>query len=208
MEAGTTGEESRLSEPPREAGTSEEKEPDYTSDSEDERAMKMYKAMMQYMKPSVEKWARFGDAEARSNFFGLRYSIENWVSHYALRDIDKSERLSADEKQSIIVALDGYCVQETWDYIVERLPDRMRRLIADLFAEACISKHIVQEVLTNPFFYFEGEEGEGTAGPVDKRTPTQFGTHLYHLYKRFLAGTYFLPPPSTMKSHENPNFTI
>lgn len=142
-------------------------------------------------KCSLGSRARNTDTDATKAFSGLEVWINNWTGNHCCLGVETFQGLSTDEKQSIVAALDGYCVQESLDSIIERLSDKARLLLPRLLAEAWIWKSIFQTMLVHPFVYFEGEEevdGENTAGAVDGITPTLFGTYLNSLYKRFVRG--------------------
>ena len=103
--------------------------------------------------------------------------------------------LSESEKQSIIAALDGWCPQESWDYLLEQFSaDKyICSRLPSLLAEALLHKHICDYHFTNPFWYF---------GCSNERKPTQtddfhahdspfrntFGTQMYNLWQGLLQG--------------------
>ncbi|EBA27445.1 uncharacterized protein AFUA_5G06905 [Aspergillus fumigatus Af293] len=109
-----------------------------------------------------------------------------WAVDYAIGDIKTVDaRLSANEKQSIIAALDGYCKQEDWEPLIQRFPADARKKVLQLFAQTLWTKHLFEDVFLKPFLYFdfyEQEEMTSTAGKPDISLPTKL-QNMYHMFR-------------------------
>ncbi|KAL2866205.1 uncharacterized protein BJX67DRAFT_382020 [Aspergillus lucknowensis] len=74
----------------------------------------------------------------------------------------RSAPLSDKKKKQIIAALKGYCVQEDYDYLVERFMMVVDTNIPALFATMYIVKHMTEKLCTNPLWYLRPSGQEGT----------------------------------------------
>lgn len=105
------------------------------------------------------------------------------------------KQLSESEKRSIITALDGWCPQESWDYLLEHFSANkdICSQLPSLLAEALLQKHICEYHFTNPFWYF-GCSNESKPARTDDfhahDAPfwNTFGTQMYNLWQSFLQG--------------------
>ena len=118
--------------------------------------------------------------------------IESFILTYGY---GSGKQLSESEKRSIITALDGWCPQESWDYLLDHFSadkDICSRL-PSLLAGALLYKHICEYHFTNPFWYF-GCSNESKPARTDDfhahDAPfwNTFGTQMYNLWQSFLQG--------------------
>ncbi|OXV11198.1 hypothetical protein Egran_01040 [Elaphomyces granulatus] len=124
----------------------------------------------------------------------LDVRINSWTGEHVIKDINTvNSRLSASEKQTIIASLDGYCKQEDWESLIKRFSTGVREVIPQLFAHAIWTKHLFEDILMKPFYYFdsydqeeEEKEEDNMASPADKPDGSfSFPTQLQKMYEMF-----------------------
>ncbi|GKZ17735.1 hypothetical protein AbraIFM66951_010859 [Aspergillus brasiliensis] len=105
----------------------------------------------------------------------LDWKVLQWVMEWVKEDVGM---VPDEHMNSIISALEGWCVQDDWTVLQGLLPPR--RSLADHFAEALIHKAIMENVLSNSFQYLDGK-----TGPTDQGEDDCFASKLQYLYERF-----------------------
>lgn len=112
----------------------------------------------------------------------IRYTatqFSGWAADFAIGTKElEEEGMSKEDKQRIITSLKGFCVQEDFDSIVERLPETISSRIPSFFVQMFLMKDVFRRFFDNPFYYLQVE-------PVDGQGEMPIGAHLYALYKKF-----------------------
>ncbi|PWY67964.1 hypothetical protein BO94DRAFT_611734, partial [Aspergillus sclerotioniger CBS 115572] len=103
-----------------------------------------------------------------------------WSINHARRE---PQDLSQEQKASLIASLDGYCVQEDFDFIYSRLPERLQAHFLPNMVAIYLFKDCVEKFFTNPFWYTVPRPGMKKAD-LEK---AGFGTQVYNIYKNILA---------------------
>ncbi|PYH39982.1 uncharacterized protein BO87DRAFT_411889 [Aspergillus neoniger CBS 115656] len=93
----------------------------------------------------------------------------------------------ANEKQTILQSLEGYCVQDLdWDTFIESLPYPICEVVPRALAQTMLVKDIVDKFFENPFWYFEGKpDFDDTEAP--RKSCLSLAEHLQHVYQQFLT---------------------
>jgi hypothetical protein len=138
-----------------------------------------------------EMWSSYRDydEEIKEYCRSLRYNIDIWIREYVIKDINTVDsRLSASEKQTIIASLDGYCKQAEWESLIKRFSAGVREVIPQLFAHTIWTKHLFEDILMKPFYYFDfyGQEDMASTG-ADKPNGS-FPAKLQEMYQMFKPG--------------------
>lgn len=110
----------------------------------------------------------------------FKIMLHPWVATWAATEPEDMERLSKDQRQSIIRSLGLSCVQEDWDVLVSRFPPLIRELVAEVFLEALVMRQIHTQFFENPFWYLDGK-----IATDDQEGDTTFAARLQHLYRKF-----------------------
>jgi hypothetical protein len=147
-----------------------------------------------------ETWSSYYDEEIKEYCKLLRLKIDSWTGEHVIKDINTVDsRLSASEKQTIIASLDGYCKQEDWESLIKRFSAGVREFIPQLFAHAIWTKHLFEDILMKPFYYFdlydqEEDEKDNMASSADKSDGSfSFPTQLQKMYEMFKQGMVLYP---------------
>jgi hypothetical protein len=64
----------------------------------------------------------------------LEEQLRPWAKAYAVADIGSLEHVPAAKKNEMVGQLEGYCVQDDWEVLVQRMPAFIRKRIPVLFA--------------------------------------------------------------------------
>ena len=112
--------------------------------------------------------------------------VHPWVTQFAASEPQGEERLSEEQKKTIISSLKGSCVQEGWDSLMARLPNLTQELILAVFLETLLLKEIYAGIFEAPFWYFDGK-----TNAEDQTGDDRFSERLQYLYERYLKSTWF-----------------
>ena len=132
--------------------------------------------------------------EVRPEFWEMELNIirkhcHEWGIHYGLESKDgKFDNLSKEQKRKLIASLEGYVVQEDFDKIVSRLAPHIRPKTLGILVGILMVKEILDVFFTNPFWYLEWPDGQGSDDSEESGVITPFGAQLNHLYQTFLDG--------------------
>jgi hypothetical protein len=143
---------------------------------------------IQSLDPTKGRWF-FNLGRVAEQWENLQIEINGFVSIY-VGPYGSGKQLSESEKRSIIAALDGWCPQESWDYLLEHFSadKHIRSSLPSLLTEALLHKHICD--------YFVGFSNESKPTQTDDfHAPfwNTFGTQMYNLWQSFLQGSTSFP---------------
>ena len=107
---------------------------------------------IQSLDPTKGRWF-FNLGRVTDQWEDLQMEINGFVSIY-VGQYGSGKQLSESEKRSIIAALDGWCPQESWDYLLEHFSadKRIRSRLPFLLTEALLQKYICDYVPFNQPF--------------------------------------------------------
>jgi hypothetical protein len=105
---------------------------------------------------SVKKgtWEPREDRKVRDEFSKLEERFRYWAKAYAMAEIGDLEYVSTAKKNEIVSHLEGYCIQDDWEVLVQRMPVFIRKRIPVLFAQAMLAKDIFDKMFARPFLPF------------------------------------------------------
>ncbi|RDK42106.1 hypothetical protein M752DRAFT_294079 [Aspergillus phoenicis ATCC 13157] len=140
-----------------------------------------------------------GDLRAfDERFRSLAWRIAVWMKSWVNGDVWTIPR---KDMNTIIAALEGYCVQDDWTVLHGLLPPR--RSLADHFAEALIHKAIMEKVFSSSFQYLDGK-----ASSTDQAEDKSFASKLQYLYERFFNTNPNLATLWKEQTHRLANSTL
>ena len=107
-------------------------------------------------------------------------SLWQWSMNHVQRE---TQDLSQEQKARLISSLDGYCVQEDYDSIYSRLPERAQINFLPTLVALYLFKDCLEKFFSNPFWYIVPRPGMKETD-IEK---AGFGTQVYNLYSNILA---------------------
>lgn len=148
-----------------------------------------------YKRGYYNHWTRVGVHMWEDDMQGFMDEIFNWTMNHGIRVTDgrPDKVLSKEQKRQLILSMDGWVVQESFDSIVSRLPRSPRILLLQYFMQILILKDIWRRFWRNPFWYLEPALAPGSADPDSKNAPgfdavAPFGEDVSRLYQEFQRG--------------------
>ncbi|KAE8164130.1 hypothetical protein BDV40DRAFT_287262 [Aspergillus tamarii] len=99
-------------------------------------------------------WLPYKHDEIHKKLSVIQERLQEWSVEWATLE----KQLSDEEKQKIIAGLEGYCLQDDWNSLVERLPSNISELLPLILSQALVTKDIFENVIEDPFFYLNRNE--------------------------------------------------
>lgn len=109
----------------------------------------------------------------------IEYATRMFAIDFALSGDEDLAHLSKAQKHSIIAALKGYCIQEDWEYLIERFPLAAREHHGEVFVQALLGKAIYETLFERQFWYLDGK-----INADDEEGDPDFGARLQYFYER------------------------
>ncbi|PWY83177.1 hypothetical protein BO94DRAFT_576386 [Aspergillus sclerotioniger CBS 115572] len=137
--------------------------------------------------PGESSWPAPDPTYPPMGFRDLFFAAKSWAECYVEEDTAVLAKSSTNEKQSILRALEGYCVQDLdWDTFIGSLPYPICDTAPRKLAQSMLVKDVIDKFFINPFYYLDEmtyhEEKQTEKSP-------SFPQHLQHLFQQFLTAS-------------------
>ncbi|PLB53151.1 hypothetical protein P170DRAFT_473028 [Aspergillus steynii IBT 23096] len=162
---------------------------DEKSTSEPKRKRPVSPAMERIRQRIKNKWLLISAGSSHWNegrepteetFELLRLNVGQWAMSHAASEASGLDHLSEDQESAIISSLNDFCVQESWDTLVARVPGISDGLVAEPFVMAMVFQDLHNRIIERPFWYLDGKSARDETGD------DTFGERLEYLYGKFL----------------------
>lgn len=124
-------------------------------------------------------WLPYNDDEIHKKLSVIQERLQEWSVEWATLE----KQLSDEEKQKIIAGLEGYCLQDDWNSLVERLPSNISELLPLILSQALVTKDIFENVIEDPFFYLNRNENGVQVTGEHGQVFTPSHVELHNLWK-------------------------
>ncbi|KAA8647811.1 hypothetical protein EYZ11_010429 [Aspergillus tanneri] len=151
-------------------------------------------------------WASKSTARVREELSILEKRMRSWAVKYTVSDPRDLEQVTAEEKNSVLKELDGFCIERDWDRLMRTMPIVLHRIPA-LLTQAMLSRAIFTGVFVRPFFAFTESEEETTDDWASSRMLTSIYTAMMdvneseaHTWRSQMLRILSTPPPDSTES--------
>jgi hypothetical protein len=103
-------------------------------------------------------WIPKEDNRIREEFMNIEEKIKSWVEKYTVADLSSIESLPLAEKDSIILFLEGCCMQQSWDILMTNLTEKIQKKLPMVFVQALLARSIFGFFFNSPFCFLYGQE--------------------------------------------------
>lgn len=117
--------------------------------------------------------------EISEHMVPIQAATSKFSIDFGLTSAEDLAHLSKVQKQSIISALKGYCLQEDWDSLIERFPPAARDCHGEVFVQALLGKIIYENLFERQFWYLDGKMSVD-----DEDGDPDFGARLQYFHER------------------------
>ncbi|OGM50945.1 hypothetical protein ABOM_000736 [Aspergillus bombycis] len=118
-------------------------------------------------------WFSYDDDEIRKKLGVVQERLQEWSVEWTTVE----EQLSDKDQRKLIAGLEGYCLQDDWASLVDRLPSNIVELLPLILTQALVAKDLFQNVVEDPFFYLNEDGGKVTGEHGQVSIPSRTEVH-------------------------------